>query len=224
MMMFGGGIPRLGPALGRLRLAIERDFVRQPPEWRTHGLSVEVAGFIRKRSRTLDRARPFMRRYQHAGTHQSRLRQFNSPRYWSWFREILVGSIGVAGSSAKDAALSALGSASNRNEDDCERILVECIRQVAQASDIVGADCMSILLSRWGDVRVRFLPDPATDAGHAAYRPWIIAPRFAFAPMELRGRLPHVVAGPFRVEFDRSPPLQPSWPLAASSQPRPPFP
>lgn len=83
---------------------------------------------------------------------------------------------------------------------------------------------MSVVLSRQGDVRVRFLPDPASDGGEAAYTPWILAPGAIVPPMVLTGGLPHFQAGPFRVDFDRLPRQPSGLPLTAGSQRRPPFP
>jgi len=165
-----------------------------------------------------------MRRYSHIGLANSQLEERALPRYWHWCRQIQVGGAGVDPGDAKRIALASLGSAGFKNQDDCERTLVECIRAVSRDNDTVGADCMSIVLSRPGDVRVRFLPDPASDSGQTAYTPWILAPNAMVPPMVLTGALPHLQAGPFHVEFDRLPPLRPSHTLTAGSQPRRPFP
>ncbi len=219
-MMFGGRTPRLGHALNAVGPAIERDFVRQSSKSRCSGLSVEVSGFIVGRDRRLERARPFMRRYYHAGTDQSGLERDDSPRHWDWRSRFRLDSVGVNAGETKRAALPALGSAGSL--DDCERILVDCVRQ--QDSDLVGSDCMSVVLSRDGGVRVRFLPDPENDSGREAYTPWIVAPGVVAPPMELTGAPPHLVAGPYRVDFERIPPLDGSPPFTASSQPRRSFP
>jgi hypothetical protein len=225
-IMFGGNfVPRVGPSLARLRAGIERDFSRQPGNLRSLGMNVLVAGFIFRGSRRLNpRPRPFMRRYRHSGLDTSQLEQSDVPRYWDWSRGIRVGSVGVDPGDAKRAALSELGSDGARNQDDCERILVDCVRAVSRDHDTVGADCMSIVLSSQGNVRVRFLPDPANDSGQAAHTPWILAPGAIVPPMVLTGGLPHLSAGPFLVELDRLPPVPPSGPHTASSQPRRRFP
>jgi hypothetical protein len=165
-----------------------------------------------------------MRRYSHSGFGTSQLEQQDLPRYWDWGRTIQLGSVGGDAGDAKRAALSTFGSASVRNQNDCESILVECVRAVSKDSATVGADCMSVVLSRQGHVRVRFLPDPDNDSEQVAYTPWILAPGTILPPLVLAGELPRLSAGPFLVEFDRVPPPPPSVGMTAGSQPRKRFP
>lgn len=148
----------------------------------------------------------------------------DSPRYWNWTRQLLVGSIGQEAGDAKQRALTALATPENKNQDDCEQILVECVRKVSQENPSVGKDCVSTVLSRDGQARVRFLSDPNNDAGQTTFTPWILAPRMTVPPIVLAGALPHVEADPFFVQFDRVPSLPPSFPFTASSQSRPQFP
>jgi len=163
-----------------------------------------------------------MRRYSHRGLADSVLDEWSLPRYWDWSQQVRVGSVGVDPGNAKQIALNAL--ASGGNQDDCERILADCVRAVSQVDAKVGADCMSVVLSGHGDVRVRLLPDPTNDSGQAAYTPWVLGPGVMAQPLVLRGTLPHLQAGPFQVEFDRLPPLAQSQPFTALSQPRKPSP
>ena len=225
-------VPRVGFVFTRLAEAIADRFRNLPADHRAQGLRVLVAGFlIRQPSSTRARARPFMIRYaydRHAG---GRVTRTELPRYWDWARSLKLGSVGVDPGTAKDHLLATLASPAEggkRDQDDCERLLVDCIRTVSgkqrAGMNTVGRDCMSAVLSREGHIRVRFLPDPLNDPGLSAYTPWIVAPGVVWPPSVLSGGLPEIVAGGYRVVFDRLPALTPSSQLNTSSQPRRRFP
>jgi cellobiose-specific phosphotransferase system component IIA len=51
---------------------------------------------------------------------------------------LLVGSIGQEAGDAKQRALTALATPENKNQDDCEQILVECVRKVTRRTRALG--------------------------------------------------------------------------------------
>jgi hypothetical protein len=161
-----------------------------------------------------------MHRYSHRGHDDSRLLINALPRYWDWSRQFNVGSVGQAADEERRVVLAELASPGHRNQDDCERLLVDCIRAVSVHNDTVGKHCMSVVISRDGDVRVRFLPDTTDDPGAVAYTPWVVGPGGVWPPLVLSGGLPELRAGGYHVVFDRLPPFPASQPLRASSQPR----
>jgi hypothetical protein len=228
-MMFDPSFrPKVGPALARVRTAIDREFGPSGTKHRSKGMRVEATGFIVPRRRSPQRkARPFMHRYSHPGHYHSQLVVDELPRYWDWFRETKLGSVGVVAAEERRALhedLSAqLASTRLTNQDDCERLLVNCIRAVSVTDGRVGKHCMSIVLGRDGEVRVRFLPDPTDDSSAVAYTPWVVGPGAMWPPSVLEGMLPELGLAGYRVEFARLPPLRASMPLSASSQRRKPF-
>jgi hypothetical protein len=206
-----GFVPRLGPCFARLAEAIDADFGRQPADQRSLGMHVLVAGFlIQDRRSSRPKVRPFMQRYSHHGHDGDQVVRRSSPRYWNWNRDFPLVSIGANPGDARQQAITDLASPGDKNQDDCERILLNYLRSVHANDRTVGADCVSIVLSRYGDVRVRFLPEPGSDRGLSAYTPWIVAPGMVIPPSVLAGNLPSVNAGGYTVEFDRVPALAPS--------------
>jgi hypothetical protein len=218
-------LPAIGPALVRLRAAIEKDFVRQPKAHKREGLRVLGSGFFMGRREP--KTRPFMHHYTHDGADDSRLVRNHLPRLWNWKGEMKLGNVGVDPGEAKRELLAALGAPGlDLDQDDLERLLVDCIRSVSQRGDgLVGADCMSIVISRNADVRVRFLPAPEKDSGQDAYTPWVVAPATLAPPSEFYGLPPQMSAGNYIVQFSRLPPFGP-WRGTAEmrGQPRKPYP
>ncbi len=219
-------MPRIGPALVRVRTAIETDFARQPVRYRRNGMRVIIAGWIMRRRRRLNRQpRPFMVRLRHLGRPGSTLKIDQLPRYWDWPRQAALWTVGADPGSAIIRLLQEIEQAGFLNEDDYEALLVKCIRAVAETDDTVGKDCMSILMGRQGPFRVRFLPNPDADLDRkAAYTPWVIGPGVMWPPSVLYGGLPTLQAGPYQVTFERVPPVPPSSRVGAYGQPRRPAP
>jgi hypothetical protein len=219
--------PAIGPALVRLRAAIERDFVCQPKAHKHEGLCVLCSGFFMGRREP--KTRPFMHHYSHDGADDSRLVRNHLPRLWNWKGEMTLGHVGVDPGEAKRELLAALGSPGlDLDQDDLERLLVDCIRTVSKRGDgLVGADCMSIVISRNADlrVRVRFLPAPEKDSGQDAYTPWVVAPGMLTPRSGFYGLPPQMSAGGYIVEFSRLPPFGP-WRGEAGmhGQPQKPYP
>jgi hypothetical protein len=220
-------MPRIGPTLLRVRAAIETDFARQPARYRRNGMNIIVAGWIMRRRRASSREpRPFMLKLRHNGRPNSALVVDELPRYWDWSRQMRLGTIGVGPGEAKARLLQeAAQPADHRTQYDYEAMLVKCIRAVADESDAVGKDCMSVLMVRQGIFGVRFLPNPDADLERkAAYTTWVIGPGVMWPPSVLYGALPTLQAGPYQVTFERVPPLSPSSQVGAYGQPRRPFP
>jgi hypothetical protein len=217
-------IPRIGPALSRIRTAIQTDFASQPLRYRRNGMSLIVTGWIMRR-RTINRQpRPFMLKFRHNGRPGSTLVIEQLPRYWDWSRQVMLGTVGVDPGQAKTRVLREAAQPVSRSQDDYEAMLVTCIRAVADGNDAVGKDCMSILMVRQGIFRVRFLPNPDADLHRkAAYTPWVIGPGVMLPSSVLYGSLPTLWAGPYQVTFERVPPLPPSSTSGAYGQPRRPF-
>jgi hypothetical protein len=105
-----------------------------------------------------------------------------------------------------------------RSPDEAEGLLVESIRSVASQTNVVGRDCMSILLSppRFGKARVRYvgidavaasirsLDGPST-ATPAAFSPWIVGAMIVHAPSILSGTF-MLNSGAFKVTIEAPPP------------------
>ncbi len=218
-------MPRIGPALLRVRAAIETDFATQPHRYRRNGMDVIIAGWIKRRRHSISRQpRPFMLRLRHRGRPRSTLEMEQLPRYWDWPRQVGLCTVGADPGPARTRLLGEVDQAGFLNEDEYEALLVKCVRAVAENNDAVGKDCMSILMGRQGPFRVCFLPNPDADLDRkAAYTPWVIGPGVMWPPSVLYGGLPTLDAPPYQVTFERVPPLPPSSSVGAYGQPRRPF-
>lgn len=143
--------PRIGLALANLRDAIERDFASLPRRDRISGLHIAVGGFVsHRRRRPSGRPRPFAHVYVHRGQDGDELDVGETPRYWDW-RIPLVGPIpiGVSTGGAWDVFRSQLFQPPAKPYDECERLLVDCVRSVSAVSpSAVGADSMSVIHPR----------------------------------------------------------------------------
>jgi hypothetical protein len=222
MLVDASLVLNVGPALARVRAAIELEFGSRGARYRPHGIAVEVTGFIgHSRRSPRVRVRPFMQRYYHRGRRHPGLVADELPRHWNWGREYRVGGIGAAWSDAKRALIQELQLPLRRNQDDVESLLASTIRSVrARGNKTVGQHCMSVVMSQHGSVRVRFLPDPNDDDGVVAYTPWVIGHGGLWPPSELYGAQFTFHAGGYDVQFDRIPPTAQRLPAGAHAQKR----
>jgi hypothetical protein len=136
-----------------------------------------------------------------------------------------VGSIpiGVNTGGAWDVFHSRLFQPPAKSYDDCERLLVDCVRSVSAINpNAVGADSMSVILGPYRDARVTFFPDPHHDTALlTAFSPWIVGPGIMHPPQEIRGSANITLhAGPHEVEFRRIPPTPPTNITEMRAQPR----
>lgn len=222
---FGNFVSSIGPAIQSLRSAIERDFFSLPSAYRKHQLQFVASGWSWNRRVSPYRPpRPIAFRLLCDGL-TKKFKFEMLPRYWRWDRNVLqLSAIGGDKQGQQNRALRTLGIARNATEDSCESILVDTIRDLAQRDQSVGKSCMSILINRNQEIRIRFLPDPETDDQVAAFTPWVLGPRIIAPPQILQGWLPTLHSGPFQVTFDRFPQLPPARFGSSSTQARRPSP
>lgn len=118
------------------------------------------------------------------------------------------------------------GLAGGTDQNEVESLLVECIRTVSSRHSGVGADCISVVMSPFGEpdghhVRVRFLPDPGNDQAQVAYTPWLIGPGAIVPPQVMWGSAsPRLRIAALPVFFERVPPLARPGGLGTFGQPR----
>lgn len=220
-MQAGNFIPRLGPAIQSLVAAIQRDFFTLPYSYRRHQLQVLATGWTWKRRVSSSRLpRPLAFRIICDGASR-KIRSDILPRHWRWDRGLIqLSAIGGDERGQRERTIGKLGLPTDLTADVCESILVDAVRSLADIEPTVGRSCMSLLIHRDQEVRVRFLPDPEKDDQHSAYTPWVLGYRIVMPPQVLKGWLPSLNTGPFKVSFDRYPPLPPARFGSSSTQVR----
>ena len=215
-------LPSLGLGLRRIAWAVEHTFPQQSAQRVQAGLNVLASGFVIRRSRSpRPRVRPFLNLY----TYDGKAGAFTShelPRYWEWHRRTSLGHVGVYAPEKAEVMSGLAGGV--KDQDDAESLLVECLRTVSSRDSGVGADCISVVMSPYGDdARVRFLPDPGNDQGQVAYTPWIIGPGAIVPPQVMWGSAsPRLQLAALPVVFDRVPPLPQRGAVGTFGQPRKP--
>jgi hypothetical protein len=225
-MRFGGPPVDIGPALNAVRAAIEREFAILPR--RRQQLHLLISGWTWRRRPTDSRQpRPLMGTINHHGDYSAPPNSNFLPRYWEWHRQLKTACIGAQPRSHLDGMLNALAQTGHRNPDDTEELMVAVIRGVADEPDepTVGKDCMSILISRSQEIRVRYLRDPGwQEPIRTAYTPWIIGGGIVAPPSLLQGTGFSVNAGGRAIPIESLPPLPENGLRSFSGQLRPKFP
>jgi hypothetical protein len=226
-MRFGGPPLDVGPALNAVCGAIEREFATLPGIQRRQQLHLLISGWTwRKRVTDSRQPRPLMGTIRHNGDYSSPPIADFLPRYWEWHRQFMPRRIGAQPRGHLAGMLNTLAQSEHRNQDDIEELMVTVVRGVADEPDeaTVGKDCMSILISRSREVRVRYLRNSSPEEPiRTAYTPWIIGGGIVVPPAVLEGSGFSVSAGGRVILIDSIPPLPENGFKSFSGQPRPTF-
>lgn len=91
--------------------------------------------------------------------------------------------------------------------DEAEMLLIEAVRSVSKASDLVGGDCMCVRLlpPPYGLVRIRYVPavsESDSESELEAYSPWIVCNNLIAAPSVLTGEGWGFQLGFFEIKID----------------------
>lgn len=111
--------------------------------------------------------------------------------------------------------------AKTREADAAEQLLFRAIRvrAASPAGDVVGTDCMSVLLWRTGGGRIRYLHDSTRSSIVDGYTPWYIGPGMIMPPCVIGGSGLHSIGGDGpTITIDAVPPLPVNVPGLWSSR------
>jgi hypothetical protein len=226
----------IGRALELIRSRLEVLFHSYPATYRADlPVSVAVGGWKWKREG--NRLWPFLAKIAADGTTPITFRTTFTDRYWGWEKgKYAFDAIGSSAEQAKSAIKTKLANVTRLFADECEKLLIDVIREASQTDKSVGQDCMSVLMVPRRDpfVVVRYQPRLPTfgevtvgDGPHKvplAFWPWVVLSSLLVPPQVQTGGQPQIGIANSRIDFE-SPPLDalgvPSPLFSTSTQQRP---
>ncbi len=221
MALGGQNECRVGLTISKLKNYLDNDFPRTVGRNSGHTLQVLITGFLGKPEALGRHVRPYVGRFDHRLSKNSRSKFQESPRTFPKGGRQFRAQIGQTQVSAVAELHKYLDSSEPEGIGETLRAMRDAIEDTSRTSYSVGPDCLGITMSRWGNVYTTYMPKPATDSGQACYTPWLISKNAFMPPQIITGNEPTLSLNGYTVGVERIPPFQPSHTITSGGQLRP---
>ena len=220
MSMGGRNASRVGLAISKLKHYIDDEFPRIVGRKSGYTLQLLITAFLGKPEPRGRHVRPYVARFDHKVSKNSRARFQESPRFFPKGGNQFRAQIGQTQIPAVAKLHQLIDSSALRGSGDTLRAMRQAIEEASQQADSVGPDCLGVTMSRWGHIHTTYMPQPSSDPGRACYTPWLISRSGFIPPQIITGREPAFSLNGYTVGVGRIPPLQPSDPYTSGGQAR----
>ena len=220
MAMGGQNASRVGLAIFRLKRYLDSDFPRTIGRNSGQTLQLLITGFLGKPEALGRHVRPYVGRFDHKLSKNSRPRFQESPRTFPKGGRQFRAQIGQTQVSAIAELHNYLDGPKPKDSGGTLRAMRKAIEDTSLIHHTVGPDCLGITMSRWGHIHTTYMPQPTTDSGRTCYTPWLISRNGFIPPQIITGNEPALSLNGYTIGVGRIPPLQPSHLYSSGGQVR----